>query len=294
MMFALPAILNQSAIKYFEFNIPCSLWLDSSTQNNFSLDANNGIITWFDKSSNGFNATGISINRGTYISNVLNNYGVVRLDGVDDYLQLPSSYDLHQRTKYKEYTCFMVFRPEVISTPQHLLGQTNVTTTTNQNSLYIDSSYLKLITKVNNNGSIALDISIDISALVNTWIIVVWSGYNLNVDKAVFMRVNGNNNVYDENITSRPPFENLTTKTGYISRIGGFSAASYFKGDIAELCYIPKALTLNTILMLEGYLAIKYNLQSNLPSSHPYKNSNPIDSTNSIDLHYRTNNNLSL
>lgn len=294
-MFALPVILNQSVIKYFEFNIPCSLWLDSSNINNFSLDINNGVITWFDRSSNNSNATRGSTNiGGTYIANILNNYGVVRFDGIDDHLVLPSSYDLQQRTRYKEYTCFMVFRPEIISTPQHLLGQTNITNNNNQNALYIDAGYLKLITKVGNNGAIALDISIDISTLVNTWIIVVWSGYNLNVNKAVFMRLNGNDNVYDNNFALRFLFENLSTKAGYLSRIGGFNTSSYYKGEIAELCYIPKALTLSTINMIEGYLAIKYALQSNLPSSHPYKNSNPIDTTNSIGSHYRTNNNFSI
>lgn len=51
---------------------------------------------------------------------------------------------------------------------------------------------------------------------------------------------------------------------------GIFNAGSGYAGDIAEIV-VCESLSLSDMQKVEGYLAWKFNLQSQLPSSHPYK-----------------------
>ncbi len=47
----------------------------------------------------------------------------------------------------------------------------------------------------------------------------------------------------------------------------------YVNGDLAELIIFNKDFTLGEVQMVEGYLAHKWGLTGDLPSSHPYKSS---------------------
>jgi len=49
----------------------------------------------------------------------------------------------------------------------------------------------------------------------------------------------------------------------------------FFDGDIAEMILYGNALDNINRQKIEGYLAHKWNLASELPSDHPYKNSAP-------------------
>jgi hypothetical protein len=52
------------------------------------------------------------------------------------------------------------------------------------------------------------------------------------------------------------------------SRNGGTSET--FQGHIAEVIYYQRLLTTNERQLVEGYLAWKWGVQSNLPSTHPF------------------------
>jgi hypothetical protein len=60
-----------------------------------------------------------------------------------------------------------------------------------------------------------------------------------------------------------------------ISQIGSaLASGSEFKGSISEIIILNDS-SLNDLQKLEGYLAHKWNLATELPSDHPYKNSAP-------------------
>lgn len=292
MMFALPAILNQNSIQYYNFNIPTTIWLDASVSSNFNLDSNSLINSWLDKSGNSFNASSSGTSRPLYVPFSLNTNGIVKFNGTLNTFTLPTNTALQNRTRYKQYTYFLVFKPEDLSTRQVILGTANPTTTTAQNVLYIENNNLILFTKLSSTENLTLNISTNISSLLNTWIILIWSGYNLNTDKAVFLRINGNDNIYDPLLKDRFPFFYGITNVSDSIWLGGPNN-SFYKGDIAEFGIIPKALTLSSIQILEGHLATKYNLQSNLPLSHPYKSIRPLDISD-LDSFYRDNNTVHL
>ena len=55
----------------------------------------------------------------------------------------------------------------------------------------------------------------------------------------------------------------------------GAGDINYYDGYIAEFLIYKKALSTNERQMIEGYLAWKWGLNSNLPSNHLYKNKAP-------------------
>ena len=54
------------------------------------------------------------------------------------------------------------------------------------------------------------------------------------------------------------------------NNISNFNAP--FKGDLAEIIFIPSILNQENHNLVQGYLAHKWGVQSYLPNSHPYKN----------------------
>jgi hypothetical protein len=95
------------------------------------------------------------------------------------------------------------------------------------------------------------------------------------------------NNNYYVNGTFNPSFGSSTYLNTY-SIIGTVSPSSggtsylafsssfyerFFIGNIAEFLYYPGGVTSSQRQQVEGYLAWKWGLQANLPSTHPYKNS---------------------
>jgi hypothetical protein len=62
-------------------------------------------------------------------------------------------------------------------------------------------------------------------------------------------------------------------------QIGG-SGSSVLNGDIAEVIIYRTSLTQPAREMLEGYLALKWGLQANLPASHPYKTATSMEPIN--------------
>ena len=60
-----------------------------------------------------------------------------------------------------------------------------------------------------------------------------------------------------------------------IGELGSFSSTANFDGDIAEIVVCDAEATTNDRQRLEGYLAHKWGLAANLPSSHPYKSNAP-------------------
>jgi hypothetical protein len=77
------------------------------------------------------------------------------------------------------------------------------------------------------------------------------------------------------------PFFNasgMTVKTGTTVAATGMiigatanNGAQFWPGYLNEFLLVPRNLTLLQRQQLEGYLAWKWGLQGNLPSTHPFK-----------------------
>lgn len=106
-----------------------------------------------------------------------------------------------------------------------------------------------------------------ISLAVSKPAILFWAWYNGNM---VYLASNGNT------VLSTPQTTGLfntasTNNTFYIGNDGGFGA----KFNLGELCVYNDYLETPFRNVLEGYLAWKWGLQSNLPAVHPYALSAP-------------------
>ena len=56
---------------------------------------------------------------------------------------------------------------------------------------------------------------------------------------------------------------------------GTTTRSNYFTGEIAEIIVYAGALTTAERQKIEGYIAHRYGVQSNLPATHPYRNFAP-------------------
>jgi hypothetical protein len=58
-------------------------------------------------------------------------------------------------------------------------------------------------------------------------------------------------------------------------QLGFRNDGNYATGKISEIIYVNAALSVTQRQQLEGYLAWKWGLETNLPANHPYRNSAP-------------------
>ena len=72
------------------------------------------------------------------------------------------------------------------------------------------------------------------------------------------------------------PANDLTTPTGGFNIGGGHSGSNPMDGKYCELVVITGAMTEANRQKVEGYLAWKWGLQANLPSTHPYVQFAPV------------------
>jgi hypothetical protein len=70
----------------------------------------------------------------------------------------------------------------------------------------------------------------------------------------------------------------LTSNTNPLGFVLGrsFSAGSHFAGDLAEVLLVRGTLTVCDRQRIEGYLAHRWGIASNLPANHPFRNEPPV------------------
>lgn len=68
---------------------------------------------------------------------------------------------------------------------------------------------------------------------------------------------------------------NISSTPFYLGQWANYTFADRLVGDIAEFLVVSAALSTSNRQKLEGYLAHKWGLASNLPVGHPYKNQAP-------------------
>lgn len=231
--------------------ITTSLWLDASDATTIT-ESGGAVSQWDDKSGNGNDAVqGVGASQPSTGVNSLNSLNVIKFDS--DYMSFDSNI-----TDVKSAIFVM----------NNLNGNS-----TNNIFSYPFSDGISVVssnfTGVATNISIAYDISLDGSvsnsgnASVNGEPLV--SGDNIDLGNGITQNKLGNiwYTDYDNSIIAK--------------LVGAVDSPIGFKllGDIAEVILLSTVPSTSERQKIEGYLAHKWGLVSNLPLAHPYKNSAP-------------------
>lgn len=226
------------------------LWFDATDINgNGSASLDGALInTWVDKSGRGRNATSTRT-QATVFLNGLNGQPVVNVVALSAYT-VPYSVITQRYTIFcVAFTRLTTFQPVVFSNLYVRFGATSgfVATSSGNGSGWNDTAA--------NTPNIS----------------------NQNVWRIICMRIQGNG------ASLNAPFVDGTAQTAKTASLGGWSSMLLFQGGVtdlfngqcAEILLYSEALTVAERQTIEGYLAWKWGLVANLPSTHPYKNSPP-------------------
>lgn len=258
----------------------CALWLDGADPNNTGIPpANNAsITTWVDKSGNGRDfTTGVS---PSFIRNSRNNLGVVRFAS-GNYLQSASValfssassggsfFFIFQTTSNEGQKFLLTYQNQVSGTycqTESEIGiDTGNTTGSGNFGIHRGCSY----------ASIAPANTIANSTYYMMGLLLLTSGNspsNVNIYQNANSLSVSNDNIGYYNAGSYPNGNNSRRLIlGARSLVGNPSPDGFFTGDIAEVIWFSGPLSDTERQQIEGYLAWKWGLVANLPSTHPYK-----------------------
>ena len=248
----------------------CAAWFDAADSKTVEFATGSNMARWLDKSGLQNHMSTNSSNQGfwpVYTQNTLNGIPVVTFSNA----AMIGGYA--SPTSTTPHTIFVVARPSAITGFHDLIqvssypngGTTgvgvNLSTTYTSNKWFAGSLY---------GGADGDTTSNTVASTTRTDVVVatVWPGSNINTT------VNGTTGLDSTQVTS-----SLTTKAnGAKTSMGAhwYPPDVYYRefyfGYIAEVLVFSNALTVADRQRVEGYLAWKWGLQSQLPALHPYSN----------------------
>jgi hypothetical protein len=219
----------------------CQAWYDGADSSSFTLSGTS-VSQWNDKSGNGYNATQTTAgNRPTYSNNGVN-------------FSRTSSNFLTISVPYNRTLSFFTVATTSSSTQSYYIGRAS----SFGGGPTIIANYV--------GSSIEYFNGADRATLSSTPTSTFLAGWTQQSGGRVLGYYNGSN-VFDiaqsDNNNAGVAFStignsHLTTYTNYIT------------GTIYEILFYSSALSTFEVRQLEGYLAWKWGLQNNLPTTHPY------------------------
>jgi hypothetical protein len=255
-----PYLFNKYIVPYsfspVEIN-GLSLWLDANDSSTITLSDNN-VIQWNDKSGTGLNVTkNTSSPAPTFNTNILNSKPVVNFT-IGQFLETPTlNPSLAFTTSGIDSTIFLITR----------LNGDGINNLTSFGLDTTDNNYVLRAPWSNANKILDIGHRLDFNNNLNNQIVLFSFGRN---GTNMFLNNNGSliGSISNANLSST-----VTTLTQKL--LIGSGKANGYDGYIAEFIIYKRALSLFERQRIEGYLAWKWGLQSNLPSNHPYKNNAP-------------------
>ena len=232
-------------------NIPnLSLWLDSADVTTMTFSGTN-VSQWNDKSGNGYNAT-LVLGSGATFTNTNSglNFGEANCYATT----LTASTNI-------ESGFFVVNCANIAGNVGTIIGgSTSGSSTTGGRQFSISSTSAITI-----NGGITSILGTSLVAPFNANNVVGLVGY---VDNGTLTHYE-----FGSQIGTTAATTGSTFTASRITTIGGRGGATYtelMNGIIYEIVLFSSALTQNQQQQVEGYLAWKWGIQKNLPSTHPY------------------------
>ena len=234
------------------------IWLDGSDESTFTLSGTN-ISQWRDKSGNSNTAT--AGNNPVFATNSLNRLPVVQLRNNSDYFLVSNNLTT---TTYPSICFFIVVN---INSSQAFTGRGAIITThtagTGGRGLGITSTSYETEYYTGYTS-------------VTTYTTGVWDIIALQYNTtsgATTLRIDGTS--YSSTVSSTGT-NTEGFKIGSYTNSGTPAYSTYNANfDVAEILVYGANLSTYQEQVIEGYLANKWGLQSNLPSTHLYKNTFP-------------------
>ena len=251
-----PIPYQQLDFNLFDVASGMLLWLDANDNSTLILDSNNKLLIWNDKSGFNRNATkyGSDNSNPNYLSNGFNNLPGIKFNGNQGL-----SVSMPYKTLSTGITIFVVFT--VLDTS--ILYDTGL----------ISRGYNDMPAPFDMYGSIRLQGDGFTSvAGTSTFDLNLATGLNI-----MMIKVSPNNwtenlngiQIYNANITSLFSDHGGNSKLFIGTR---YDNKTTFIGIMSEIIVYDNLLTTSQIQIIEGYLAKKWNMLSNLPINHPYSN----------------------
>ena len=221
-------------------------WFDGADETTLTVDEDNRVSQWNDKSSNGNHAS----------QNTLSNQPVY-----DDTIQeLVFDGDSLLATEdpviSEDWNIYAVFSTNTLNNIRQIISQ-HPSTGTEGRVVYFQTNEDALTTFFNNGNSFGESHSTSLNTGQN----YLAGSFQAGAD--TYLSVNGD----EELILSGQSLNSLQIPF----HIGGTLDNPRFNGEMKEVVAFDSALTEGERRLIEGYLAHKWALTNDLPESHPYK-----------------------
>jgi hypothetical protein len=241
------------------------------------LTNNDPVSTWSDSSGNGYDVTASGSDRPTYKTNTLNSMPVVEFNATH-WLAASTAADwkfLHDSTGSSVFVVFRYTRTDrmgLVWTAPYSSGTVGYTFGSD-----FSSKVNHVITRGVGGSFVAISVpgTPAINLVINADHVLgcVCDPSNATAADRSSLRLNGGAEAKVNTYTNAPstanPYAPLT-----LGRVGN-SGMDGLEGYIAEVVVCNAILSNSDREKVEGYLAHKWGLESNLPSTHPYKSIAP-------------------
>ena len=247
--------VNFGTQQYFGFDPrtapSCALWLDAADSNALVLSGST-VTTWRDKSGNARDAT--SVGSPVLTTGALNGLSVVTFNGLNQWMTCPLSLGSTQ-----PLTLFVVAR-STTTTGFRAAVSLNGVPGARGSSLMLYLSGTGRWWFSGGNGPTDGN---------QTTLLLSTTRFDINANywRPSFVQMNINGTAYAS--SSATPTSLVANSTMIIGRAQG--GIEYWSGPIAEILVYSNTLTSTQREQVEGYLALKWGLQSNFPASHPFR-----------------------
>jgi hypothetical protein len=257
----------QNYVPFTPTNLPdLKLWLPADRINQAN---NTAVATWSDQSGNGYDATqSTTAARPTYIASGLNGLPVVRFDGTDDTLSVPSSTATFKFLHSDVSTVFIVAKAGVVSDPGVAYGFLHTATGTSATGFYIRFTDISPTNdRIGHNiyfGTVGQTV-VSNSTPINTFtanqfnfLSVLSKPSDAVAAERSAISINGAVATQLNVQTNTPSTSNATNDL----IIGGSisSTTPFLNGDIGEIIVYNRALNTSELAQVHKYLSMKWGI----------------------------------
>lgn len=232
-------------------------WFDAGTLSTLTLSGS-AVTSWASRAGSITASQGTSSKRPTYSATARNSLPGVSFDGSDDVLQFSSTTGLPSGDS-DGFLCAVGYSNA--SGFRYMVSYGDTGTTTNgSRSAAVNSS--------GNAAFVVFGTSNDVNSNVS------WNGSD-----RVFVAQGGSGQLsltIDGQLSPQTVSTTLVTTSPGAAMLGAYSGGnSYWSGVLQEALIGNRKLTTGERQKMEGYLAWRWGLVSQLPSGHPYKTIRP-------------------
>jgi hypothetical protein len=232
---------------------PCVFWVDAKDGSSLTIDQNNRVRDWRDKSGRNNTVTQTSVvNRPIFRQEA---FPGIDFDGTGQFLPIPNA---EQLVSGNNFTVFVVEKRKSSKGNNFFLGGTQGGRNNNLVLGYILNNLIRFAFFSNDvDGSVPnYQQSLEPTR--------VWAFEKIPTGRNIYLngqRLNGDNNM-----------ETLTAWVGAaIGRFGG----SFYQGTVYEILIYNPGLNTERRQKIEGYLAHKWGIPVNLVAGHPFRSAEP-------------------